>query len=551
MAEYNLGRVAFFDKGAYSPEETYNKWDFVTTVDSTYLFIGTTPQIGKPVTDSNFWRCIANGKPATLAAAAADLAKEAANSAATLANDKAALAQSAADNANDKAALADSKATLANDATIAANNAATLANEKAALAQLAADNASLGGANNDPLDGVVINLEPGQYLSDVVQTITGATLENPVTINFYNHSKTVNWETFTEKIHWPLHVHLNFVGKINLWPNEYYPRKGTSDMLLSSNPTDKLFLGFSFDRTTNDSYLPKASGLPENVQKVFFCGLDRSDQMAASYQNLIDAPGDWGEAEFGLVRVNGSKADDARNDALYKKIDGVFIDVTPDFRRVDFSGCDFKFAYFYSANNQNAYFSSTNNQGADFSYANNQGASFYLANNQYANFSNTNNQNAYFNTSNNQEANFYLANNQYVNFNFTNNQGANFISTNNQYISFGFANNQGTNFANADNQYASFYSANNKGATFSSANNYKASFQFADNQFADFKSANLKDVDWNNVISIQNANFQNADLTGGLNLPERINTKAKWIAECGEGNVNAETIWIDGTSILS
>jgi len=31
----------------------------------------------------------------------------------------------------------------------------------------------------------------------------------------------------------------------------------------------------------------------------------------------------------------------------------------------------------------------------------------------------------------------------------------------------------------------------------------------------------------------------------------RINTKAKWIAECGAGNVNAETIWIDGTSILS
>ena len=100
MAEYNLGRVAFVDKGAYSPEETYNKWDFVTTVDSTYLFVGTTPQIGKPVTDTDFWKCIANGKPATLAAAAADLAKEAANSAAALANEKAALAQSATTNAN-------------------------------------------------------------------------------------------------------------------------------------------------------------------------------------------------------------------------------------------------------------------------------------------------------------------------------------------------------------------------------------------------------------------------------------------------------------------
>lgn len=312
--------------------------------------------------------------------------------------------------------------------------------------------APIEGAGNvdDPLDGVVINLEPGQYLSDVVQTITGATLENPVTINFYNHSKTVNWEAFTEKIHWPQHVYLNFVGKINLWPNAYSPKMGFSEDLLSSNPTDKLFLGFSFDRTNDDSVI-KVSGLPENVQKVFFGGLDQSYQIANSYQKLIDTPEDWGETEFGLVKVVGSKDDDARNDALYKKIDGVFIDVTPDFRYVDFSGCDLKLAYFHSANNQGANFESANNQEA------------------------------------------------------------NFESANNQYVYFGYANNKGANFSYANNQ-----------------------------------SAN-----WNRIISIENANFKNADLTGGLNLPERINTKAKWIAECGEGNVNAETIWIDGTSILS
>ena len=123
---------------------------------------------------------------------------------------------------------------------------------------------------NAPLDGAVIDLAPGQYLSDVVQAITGATLENPVTINFYNHSKTVNWATFTEKIHWPEHVHLNFVGKINLWPNNYYLGMGFDEGLLSANPTDKLFLGFSFDRT-NDELVIKVSGLPENVQKDFIC----------------------------------------------------------------------------------------------------------------------------------------------------------------------------------------------------------------------------------------------------------------------------------------
>ena len=443
---------------------------------------------------------------------------------------------------------------------------------------------------NAPLDGAVINLEPGQYLSDVVQTITGATLENPVTINFYNHSKTVNWETFTEKIHWPLHVYLNFVGKINLWPNTYYPRMGFNEGLLISNPTDKLFLGFSFDRTNDDSVI-KVSGLPENVQKVFFGGLDQSYQIAESYQNLLDDPDDWGFGTLGLVRVKGSKADDIRNDALYKKIGNNFIDVTPNFQYVDFIGNYLQFSYFYSANCQSANFGnancqsanfgnancqsanfgnancqganfdSANNQGANFGYANNQYAIFGYANNQYAIFGYANNQGANFGYANNQWANFYFANNQGAYFGFANNQGANFYSANNQGAYFDYANNQGANFYSANNQGASFSSANNQGAnfnyannqwaSFSSANNQVASFISANNQDASFGSANLKDVNWDNVISIENANFQNADLTGGVNLPERINTKAKWIAECGAGNVNAETIWIDGTSILS
>ena len=166
MAEYNLGRVAFFDKGAYSPEETYNKWDFVTTVDSTYLFTGTTPQIGKPVTDTNFWKCIADGKPATLAAAAADLAKEAANSAATLANENAALAQSAA-------TLANTKAGLANDAAVLATEKATLANEKAALAQSAATlaNDAAGLANTKTTEfaaaeGLRVTAETGRVTAE-------------------------------------------------------------------------------------------------------------------------------------------------------------------------------------------------------------------------------------------------------------------------------------------------------------------------------------------------------------------------------------------------
>lgn len=177
MAEYNLGRVAFVDKGAYSAEETYSKWDFVTTVDSTYLFVSTTPQIGKPITDTTFWKCIADGKPATLAAAAATLAKEAANNAATLANDKAGLAQSAATLANTKAGLADDAAILATDKAALADSKATLANDKAILAQSAADNANAKANEFTAAEGLRVTAETGRVTAETsrVTAETGRT----------------------------------------------------------------------------------------------------------------------------------------------------------------------------------------------------------------------------------------------------------------------------------------------------------------------------------------------------------------------------------------
>jgi hypothetical protein len=73
--ETKIARVAFMDRGAYSAETEYNKWDFVTTVDSTYLYIGETPATGKPVTDTAYWKCIADGKQATAAAELANTAR--------------------------------------------------------------------------------------------------------------------------------------------------------------------------------------------------------------------------------------------------------------------------------------------------------------------------------------------------------------------------------------------------------------------------------------------------------------------------------------------
>lgn len=69
MAEGNkiLGKVAFVDKGAYNAGARYDLFNFVTTEDSCYLSLkdGNT---GHPVTDTDWWKCLANGKPATEAA---------------------------------------------------------------------------------------------------------------------------------------------------------------------------------------------------------------------------------------------------------------------------------------------------------------------------------------------------------------------------------------------------------------------------------------------------------------------------------------------------
>ena len=72
MAEIALGRMAFNDKGIHSLTTEYRKWDFVTSTDSTYLYINETAKKGEPLNNAAYWKCLADGKPATLAAAAAN-----------------------------------------------------------------------------------------------------------------------------------------------------------------------------------------------------------------------------------------------------------------------------------------------------------------------------------------------------------------------------------------------------------------------------------------------------------------------------------------------
>ena len=351
----------------------------------------------------------------------------------------------------------------------------------------------------------VIDVQKGEYLMDIINTINALpeaekpTAENPITINFFNHSKTIDWSRWNGLIHVPRFVAINFVGNIDWWSNDYYLSFGFENGLLENNPTYKFLLGFSFSRA-NDNARVFVSGLPLNLNKIFFGGLDQSYQIAGSYQDLIDNPENFGESGFNLVRVDGSKEDDIRNDALYKKVNGVFVDITPDFRNCDFIGASLIGAYLFSANLQ---------------YANLQNANLQYANLQYANLQNANLQNANLQNANLQNANLYNANME----------NANLYNAILQYANLGY-----TDLQNAYLGYADLQNAYLGNANLSNAN---------------FQNANLQNVGFGN------ANLQNANLTGCTNLPESINTKALFIAECGAANVNAETIWIDGTSILS
>lgn len=73
----------FIDKGVYDSQVTYSKKEMVTTIDSSYVS-KTDSNLGNPVTDTVNWKCIANGRPSTLAA---ELAIEVATHPNTIVND--------------------------------------------------------------------------------------------------------------------------------------------------------------------------------------------------------------------------------------------------------------------------------------------------------------------------------------------------------------------------------------------------------------------------------------------------------------------------------
>lgn len=117
MTKIPLGKIAFTDKGSYSTTVKYGRFDFIVTEDSCYLSVKD-ENVGHPVADAAWWKCIAKGTQATDAANKALL--------------QATRASNAADNLIGAAATADQASTRAN---VSANNAdvATAAAEQSAI----------------------------------------------------------------------------------------------------------------------------------------------------------------------------------------------------------------------------------------------------------------------------------------------------------------------------------------------------------------------------------------------------------------------------------
>lgn len=67
----NLGRVSFVAKGAYDADVTYEKHDFVSAGNGSYVYVHDVPAAGKPVEDTAYWQPLVDAQPVNEAASAA------------------------------------------------------------------------------------------------------------------------------------------------------------------------------------------------------------------------------------------------------------------------------------------------------------------------------------------------------------------------------------------------------------------------------------------------------------------------------------------------
>ena len=78
MAVYNLGRVAYVNKGAYNAATVYDKYDVVLYQNGSYAYINDTSAAGNAPTNVTYWEVMLDPTNMNLATTAAnDAAQEA------------------------------------------------------------------------------------------------------------------------------------------------------------------------------------------------------------------------------------------------------------------------------------------------------------------------------------------------------------------------------------------------------------------------------------------------------------------------------------------
>lgn len=156
----DLGAIGFVDKGTYGSTIKYEFLNFVITDDSCYLSVKD-ENIGHPVSDTLWWKCIANGKQATEAAKKALL--------------EATRASNATDNLIGAATTADQAATRANASANNADVATAAAEQSAIRADTISGEASKKIVEMDALSKAVagyINAAPVRMLVSVPVSIS-------------------------------------------------------------------------------------------------------------------------------------------------------------------------------------------------------------------------------------------------------------------------------------------------------------------------------------------------------------------------------------------
>ena len=248
MAELDLGRIRFFDKGEHSMETEYVLWDFVTGDGSTYLYTNKTGSTGKALTNGAYWKKLASGLTEAEINAVL-IATQEANTAATQTNDardraiattdETVIAKNATiqatEDASTAAGLANTATSNAIDATNDAIIATTNANEGAVYAQEQGDYAK---AQGEAVEGTVSSINNNTLTIEEVTAMAIVAMQNRIVA-----LEKILSEGILDKIKI---MNLDIIDNFNVW--------GQSNLILTGNSAPNVipdFTGQTFIDTTN------------------------------------------------------------------------------------------------------------------------------------------------------------------------------------------------------------------------------------------------------------------------------------------------------------